>query len=99
MKLIESIKTALVSYDKDIIKHTGEDTPGSSSDMQNELSLLKSALDSLDIVATNNAIDTLLKLARSDDEKKAIRNISQHVLLFEYDKANESINDLIKDLY
>jgi len=97
-KLLENIKDALISHDKDSFSYITQDSFYGDPDMQKELSNLKSALENMDIVDTNNSVDTLLKLARTEDEKKAIRNISHYILLFEYDKANALIDKLYANL-
>jgi len=86
-KLLESIQAALKSHDENYAKNVTESDSGSNVDIHRKLDSLKSALSEMDIVSTNEAVDSLLKLARSEEEKKIIREISHHVLLFEYDKA------------
>ena len=93
-QLSSNIQTALVSYDK------GEDDDLSDSDRDNKiregLGSLKSAIDIFDIVTVNNTVDELLKIARKEDEKKNIRDISQHILMFEYDKALNIIDSMFQ---
>jgi CheY-like chemotaxis protein len=55
--------------------------------MHKMLRALKTALENIDIGSTNKTIDELMRLARTEDEKNAIREISKHILLFEYDEA------------
>ena len=90
-QLLDSIKTALTSYDT---KDESIDDADRIKLLQTELEALTTALDSYDIVATNQSIETLLRLAHTEDEKKSIRDISQHILLFEYDKALKIINEI-----
>jgi len=93
--LLDNIKVALTSYDaKDECADDGSGVERSRQ-LQSELEALTAALDSYDIVATNQSVETLLRLAHTEDEKKSIRDISQHILLFEYDKALEIINGII----
>ena len=87
--LLRNIKTAISSYD---VNDDDSDDEGREENIQNELDKLKSAIDIFDIVSVNNTVDDLLKLARKEDEKKNIRDISQHILLFEYDKALKIID-------
>ena len=82
--LLQNIKTALSSYD---VKEDDVDDSQRDEKIKTELGNLKSAIDIFDIVTVNNTVDDLLKLARREEEKKNIRDISQHILLFEYDKA------------
>jgi len=82
--LLRNIKTALTSYD---VKSDDVNDTDREKLMQRELKNLKSAIEIFDIVTVNNTVDELLKLAKKEDEKKNIRDISQHILLFEHDKA------------
>ena len=90
-QLLGNIKTAISSYD---VHEDSEDDSDRDGKMQNELSNLKAAIDIFDIVTVNNSVDDLLKLARREDEKKNIRDISQHILMFEYDKALRIIESM-----
>jgi len=90
-QLLENIKKALTSYDT---HDDNEDDSERNEKIQNELNILKNAIDVFDIVTVNNTVDSLLKLARKEEEKKNIRDISQHILMFEYDKALMIIEDM-----
>ena len=89
--LMHNIKTALISYD---INDEGSNAGDREIKMQQELGNLKSALEIFDIVTVNDTVDELLKLAKKEDEKKNIRDISQHILLFEHDKAMKIIETM-----
>jgi len=90
-KLLKDIKNALLQYDAKSADDNEKDHERDAL-IQKELKTLKSALDSIDIDAINIAVAALLRLARTEEEKKTIRDISHHVLLFEYDEANELID-------
>ena len=89
--LLGNIKSALSSYD---VKDDDINDSEREEIIQNGLESLKSAIDIFDIVTVNNTVDDLLKLARKEDEKKCIRDISQHILMFEYDKALAIIDQM-----
>jgi len=91
-QLLFNIKPALAAYDA-----RGTDLISDEHDelIKKELAILASALEVYDIVATNKSIDTLLRIAKTEEKKKAIRDISQHLLLFEYDKAMEIIKSMV----
>jgi len=88
-KLQQNIKTALSAYDDN---EDGENGVDRENAIKKELGELTSALDVYDIVAVNDTVNNLLKLARTENEKRTIREISNHILLFEYDKVYALIN-------
>jgi len=91
-KMLKDIGEALLRYDAKNAVDGGDDGSGRDTRIQNELVNLKSALDIIDIDAINIAVESLLRLARTEDEKKTVRDISQHVLMFEYDEVHELID-------
>jgi len=91
--LLRNIKAVLMSRDKDSENNKDGEDLNYSEDINNELIALKKALEDIDIVATNKAVDSLIGLARSEDEKNSIRDISHHILMFEYDKAIKLIDE------
>jgi HPt (histidine-containing phosphotransfer) domain-containing protein len=56
---------------------------------------LKSALGRFDFEGINKTVNTLLATVHSEDLKTAIRNISKHILIFEYNEAEDLIDDLM----
>jgi CheY-like chemotaxis protein len=89
-KLLESIGDALKAYvaRNQAIAQSNADTYHSNGEaIQTKLSDLKLALENIDISLINQTVDELMQLARNEDEKNAIRKISQHILLFEYTEA------------
>jgi len=62
-----------------------------------ELAKLKAVLADMDFEAINSTVDALLKLARTDNVKTAVRNISKHILLFEYEEAEALIESLLQE--
>jgi len=60
-----------------------------------ELVNLKTALEEIDIDEMNRTVDELLRTASSESMKTAVRNISKHVLLVEYDEAEALIDSLL----
>jgi CheY-like chemotaxis protein len=60
-----------------------------------ELVKLRSALENMDIGVINRTADRLLASARTNNIRTAVRNISKHILLFEYEEAAELIESLL----
>jgi CheY-like chemotaxis protein len=67
-------------------KQEGEDLT------QLQMETLRSALADMDIVTTNKLILEYASLPLSDDARKILTNIENHILLFDYDKAIEKID-------
>jgi CheY-like chemotaxis protein len=67
----------------------------SPDDLLPRLSKLKEAIAGMDAIATNEIINELQKSFRNDFLANRIEQISQHILLCEYDEAVSIINDLI----
>jgi len=88
-KLLDNIKNALSTYDanEDVENDSDRDEK-----IKKELGELTSALDVYDIVTVNETVDKLLKLARTEDEKSTMREISNHILLFEYDEVYKLVD-------
>jgi len=89
-KLLENISTALDAYaahGRAVIQNNAGSEPNNDKAIKKELSALKLALETIDIGSINNTVDELMQLARTEEEKNAIREISQHILMFEYDDA------------
>jgi len=59
------------------------------------LESLSSALEVMDFSNINRSIDLLLSSTQSEKDKSKIRDISKHVLMFEYDDALTLISDLL----
>ena len=63
-----------------------------------ELGKLMAALEVLDAGIINKSIDDLQKLTKSDDIGGAIQNISDKILIGEYDGALESVKTLLSEV-
>jgi CheY-like chemotaxis protein len=88
--LLGSISTALEAYTSSSQAIAGNDTsaePVSDEIIQRELDALKLALENIDIGSINDIVDGLMQLLRTEEQKKTLREISRHILLFEYDEA------------
>jgi len=66
-----------------------------SSQFYADLVCLRGALEKWDFEQINQTIDNLLRLARTEEIKNTVRNISKHVLLFEYDEAEKIIGSML----
>jgi len=88
-KELQNIKTVLSVYDK---KKESE-ASGRPEELKEEMDDLKIHLENMDFDSMNQSIDKLLRIAKSEQEKQTVRNISQHILLFEYDEAVKLIED------
>jgi HPt (histidine-containing phosphotransfer) domain-containing protein len=89
-RLLESIAPALEAYSAHshaAAQNRAGTDPNIDEVIRKELNKLKSALEDIDIGSINKTVDELMRLARTEDEKNAIREISQHILMFEYDEA------------
>lgn len=92
-RLLNSIDHALSS------RETNHDQTDSfeTEQFKTELAHLKSALGNMDFEAINRTVDRLSALAKTSRTRTAVKNISKHILLFEYEKADaliESLSDL-----
>ena len=63
---------------------------------KSELINLKTALENIDAIATNQTIDNLQKIAHQKDISTAIRNISNKVLMADYDEAIALVESLLQ---
>jgi CheY-like chemotaxis protein len=89
-ELLKNISAALEAYaahSQAITQHYSGTESDSDEAIKKELNNLKSALETIDIGLINKTVDELMRLARTEEKKNAIRKISQHILLFEYDEA------------
>jgi len=91
-QLVNSISNALPSSN---VK--GEGDPLINEQFIAELAKLKTALENLDFEVVNRTNYVLTELAWTDDIKTVVRNISKHILLFEYDEASALIDDLLRE--
>jgi len=89
-KLLENIDAAIKDY-ADHGRVIAENNAGTGHNndeaIKKELRALKSALETIDIGSIHIIVDELMRLARAEEEKNTIREISKHILLFEYDEA------------
>ena len=63
-----------------------------------ELIKLKSALEVFDFEKINRTIDVLIASAQSNRHRTAVRTVSKHILMFEYDEAGELVESLLANL-
>ena len=61
------------------------------------LERLSKALEDFDIEEANTVFEELKNYSLSDDIKQSIVSANEHLEEFEYDKAGEIINELLKD--
>jgi CheY-like chemotaxis protein len=86
--LIKNVKSEAEKYEtKDSGEH--EDIPSL------RLEILKTALVEMDIEAVNRILITFAGLSLDGETKARIAEIEEKILLFEYDKAIEKINELL----
>ena len=67
-----------------------------SEEFERELHRLKAALEAFDAGEVNGAVEALSKFPVPDGPKAALRKISYHVLMTEYDKASALIEELLQ---
>jgi len=91
--LLFEIKTALHISNT---QTDSENKPQKNEQLQNELNTLKTALQEMDFDIINRSLDTLIKLPLNEEEKTSVRNISNKIILFDYDEA---INIITKNFY
>jgi HPt (histidine-containing phosphotransfer) domain-containing protein len=70
--------------------------PMDAGQLNAELTNLKTAMETLDAEVMNRTVDTLLNAQCPDDLKAVVRKISKHILMVEYDEAEELIDSLLK---
>jgi CheY-like chemotaxis protein/HPt (histidine-containing phosphotransfer) domain-containing protein len=88
LKLINNIKSEVEKFDdKENKEH--DDIP----DLR--LEILKTALEEMDIEAVNRTLVTFAGLSLNSGIKARIAEVEEHILLFEYDKAIDKINEML----
>ena len=95
-KLLENISVALDAYAAHslaIAQNNADTMPNNEEAIKEKLRALRIALENIDIGSINNTVDELMQLTRTIEEKNAIREISQHILMFEYAEACGLIDD------
>jgi CheY-like chemotaxis protein len=88
LALVNNIKSELEKYKA----KTGEETeaiPGL------RLEILRKALDEMDVEAINRILVTFSSLSLGSEIKAKIAEVENHILLFEYDKAIDKINEML----
>jgi len=60
------------------------------------LERLRESLETLDFEVINQTVDELLAAARTEKTKTAVRDISKHIIMFEYDEAGALIDSLLR---
>jgi hypothetical protein len=66
--------------------------------LKSELAILEIALEDLDAGTINKSIDLLMEFTVSDDIGNDIQNISDSILIGEYEQAAESVKTILKEL-
>ena len=90
--LLGGINYFLKQYMESVKK---DDAPADKSVFKDELTALKTALEKLDAGAIHKTLDTLLCMPLEDEITAAVRNISNNILLVEYDDAARQIDELL----
>jgi len=90
-RLINDICTALASLKPD----EGEEADEPAERLTADLVILRAALEEIDLEVINRTIDSLSGHAKTERTKTAVRNLSKHILLFEYDEAVTLIDTLL----
>jgi hypothetical protein len=68
-----------------------------TEELRSELSILKKALKSFDAGTINKSVETLGNIVRSGSVKNQILDISDKILVGEYEEAMDIIEKLLKD--
>jgi len=63
---------------------------------KNELVKLKQALADMNAGVINKTVDNLLKSAGTEDTKNAVRKLSKHIMMVEYDEADALVDFLLE---
>ena len=90
-RLLHDIENALPGFDANDEK---ADDSYEATLFKAEVVTLKAALNDMDGSLMNRAVDNLLKMAYNDNAKSAIRKVSRHILLAEYEEALALIETL-----
>jgi len=92
-RLLSTIGNALASRSA---SSNGTDTL-ETEPFKADLVKLKSTLETMDFEMINRTVDLLLASARTAQIQTAVRDISKHILLFEYEEANALIESLLRE--
>ena len=92
-QILGSINNTLSSHHA----HSDQTDSGKTEQFRAELVQLKSALENMDFEKINRTVDLLLGLAQTDNIQTTVRNISKHILLFEYAEADTLIESLLPE--
>jgi len=90
--ILNNIMNVLVLRQED-----SEDNNYDMAELESELAILKKALESFDAGTINRSIETLNNIVRSGKAKKSIVEISEKVLIGEYEEALDIIEDFLKE--
>ena len=94
-QLLGAIDRQLASREVDSDSEDG--LGGDAGEIRSNLLELRSALGQLDFEKINSTIDLLLASSLPDNDRITVRNISKHILMFEYDDAETLIGSLLED--
>jgi len=87
--LLANINVAVAAYKSGI-----DGARVDADDLNEKLEALKIALDSMDAQSINNIVKDLEDMSWDDETENIISRLSRSILLFDYDEAFQSINDL-----
>jgi hypothetical protein len=90
--IISGIKNVLASEEDN-----SENDFYDKEDVKSELEILKKALGSFDAGTINRSVDSLGNMARAGGIKDSIQNISEKILVGEYEEAMAIIETLLKE--
>ena len=94
--LHEHVQNLIKSVKAIVEKHEIKENPEDSEISALRLETLKTALEEMDIEAVNRILLVFTGLSLDKETKEKISEIEQLVLMFEYEKAIEKINEFFK---
>ena len=89
LALINNVKSELGKYEAAKAHREDEDIP------ELRLEILKTALEEMDVEAVNRMLVTFAGLSLDSKIKAKISKVEEHILLFEYEKAIDIINEML----
>ena len=97
-EMVEGISAALSSRAAvNTAESAGSAEPYETGLLAEELKLLKKALDEMTVGAIDRAVANLTGLARTEEAKAAVKKLSKHILMGEYDEATALVEELIPE--
>ena len=92
--LQENVRALINNVRATLERYKAEDTRENIDVLALRLDLLKTALAGMDIEAVNRMLLEYASMALDSKTKSMIAEVEQYILMFEYDKAIEKINEL-----